>query len=155
MTGLAYHRISQDLSCRELAKKVDCPEGSVRFYEKHLIPQRKGRSSLYIAFSDALGVPIQELLRTDMPQLVDRKSGLIVRPGRTANPGNPIAVYRSRHRLTFKEIAVLLGNTTREAGRLACARAEALEEHIVKIAAHEKLTPKEFTKKYRTVKEEI
>ena len=152
MTGLEFYRIKKDLSRNELAEQVGCVTATVALYEK-LVQEGKGRSSLWLTFSNALGVPVSELMRTDLPELVDRKNGWLNRPSRTANPDNPIAVYRAAKHLTYGEISEIIGCTTREAGRLACAKTTPSKKHIVALARYEKMSPEEFIRKYRRKEE--
>lgn len=148
MTGLAYHRILQDLSCKELAEQVGCTKDSVRLYEKHLAPQKKGRSSLWLAFSDCLKVPVQELLKTDFPDLTDRKNGRTIRWSKTANPCNPITIYYRTHRLSYRELAERLGRTSRECARKACTAQRASQKHIKALTKYEGISEKAFLRKY-------
>ena len=147
MTGLAYYRIQKDLSCKELAEQAGCATGTVCLYEK-LAMEGKGRSSLWMEFSTCLGVPVEELLKTDFPDVIDRKNGRTIRWSKTANPDNPVTIYYRRHRLSYLELAERLGRTTRECARKACAAETPSKKHIKKLAAFEGISEKAFLCEY-------
>lgn len=148
MTGLAYYRIQRDLSRKEFAKQVGSTESNVRAYEEQFAPQGRGRSSLWLAFSDYLGVSVEELLKSDFPDIPDRNNQMFYRPSKTANPHNPVTVYYRTHRLSYQELAERLGRTSRECARKACAAQKASRKHIRALAKHEGITEKAFLSKY-------
>ena len=152
MTGLAYYRIQRDLSRKELAELIGCATETVYLYEK-LAQDGKGRSSLWLDFSDCLEVPVQELLKIGFPDVVDRNNGRTVRWSKTANPNNPITNYYRTHRLSYKELAERLGYTSRECGRKACTAKVPLRKHIRALASYEGISEHEFIKKYSNEKE--
>ena len=147
MVGLAYYRIQNNLTYEDLAKQTGYTPGSIRLYEK-LAAERKGRSSLWLMFSDCLGVSVQELLRTDFPELVDRNNHRIIRWSKTANPNNPITIYYREHRLSYLELARRLGNDSRESGRVVCSRPKASTKHIKALARYEGISEQAFLRKY-------
>ena len=153
MIGLAYYRIQRDLSRREFAKQVGTTEGSVRTYEERLAPQGRGCSSLWLTFSDYFGVSVEELLKSDYPDIPDRNNQMLYRKSRTANPSNPVTVYYRTHRLSYRELAELLGKTSRECGRKACAAQQASRKHIRTLAKYEGISEEEFIRKYSNEKE--
>ena len=147
MTGLEYYRIKKDLSRKALAEQVGCTESSVRLYER-LASQGKGRSSLWVAFSDYLGVSVAELLKSDFPGVPDRNNQMYFRKSKTANSENPITVYYRAHRLSYRELAERMGYTTRECGRKACAAERASPQHIRALAEYEGISVSAFVRKY-------
>ena len=147
MTGLKYYRIQKNLSSEELAKLTGYTVGSIRLYEK-MAAEGRGRSSLWIAFSDVLGVPVQELLRCDLPEIIDRKNRRTIRWSKTANSNNPITIYYRVHRLSYYELAQRLGNTTRECGRVVCSAPKASPKHIKALARYEGVSEQAFLRKY-------
>lgn len=148
MTGLKHHRIAKNLSLKELATLAETSRFTIENYENPDSAQN-GNSEIYLRLANALEVTIDELLRPDYPELDDPKAG---REGKrrsaTANPMNPITVYRDAHGLTFMQIATLIGNTTKESGRKACAAQQPLERHINALAVKEGISADEFRALY-------
>ena len=67
---------------------------------------------------------------------------------KTENPNNCLSQYRKTKNLTFEELAMRLGNSTREAGRIACARSVPLDKDIQKLATFEGISVEDFRKLY-------
>ena len=147
LSGLAYYRIERDMSRKKLAERVGTTTKTVALYEK-LAWEGKGRSSLWMAFSDCLGVPVQELLKTEFQDVVDRNNGRKLRESRTANSSNPITNYYRIHRLSYQELAERLGKTSREFARLVCASENPQAKYIKALAEHEGISEKAFIRKY-------
>lgn len=147
MTGIAYYRIKQNLSRSELSQKAGVAKETVSLYEK-LAARGKGRIWIWLKFSDCLAVSVDELLRDDFPDLIDRTDPHKFRTSRTANPNNPITNYYLANRLTFGELATRLGRTSRECARVVCSAEKASDAHLNTLAAYENMTKEEFIKKY-------
>ena len=148
MTGLRYYRILRDLSREELAEQVGCRAETIYLYERVYGAEGRGRSSTWMDFSACLDVPVQELLKTGFPDIVDRKDRRTIRWSKTANTENPITIYHRTHRLTYLELAQRFGRTTRECGRLACVAPLASKKHIKALASYEGISEKAFLRKY-------
>lgn len=147
MNGIRYHRIQNGASQMTLADRVGVGYWTIRKYES---PDYSGNGStdVYVRIGDALGVTLDELLSDNYPEIPDPFAGHGMRRSSTAVSENPLTVYRNVYSLTFSELAVRLGNSTKESGRQACATSVPLEKHINALAAYEGITPEEFLTKY-------
>lgn len=150
MVGLEYFRIEKNLSCQELAQLAGVPPTCVSSYVNYARQGSgsRGRSHVWLAFSNALTTPVDDLLRSDYPDLIDRTNRLKFREAKTANNSNPITQYKRRHRLSLPELAVRLGKTSRECARLACAADVPSDKHIRALAAYEGISVREFLNTY-------
>lgn len=63
---------------------------------------------------------------------------------------NCVAYYRSVHNLTFAQLSERLGYTSREASRVACAKAVPSEKNIQALADYEGITSADFLIRYHT-----
>lgn len=152
MNGVAYYRIKRGLSLATLSEVAGVGIPTMERYES-TDGNYRGNGNVYLRLSDALGVPIVELIRENYPDIPDPTAKRKQLPSRTANPANPITRYREAHQLSFKELAQRLGNTTRESGRKACHRNVPLNEHIEALASYEGITSAEFYIKYKMIEE--
>ena len=96
----------------------------------------------------ALDVPVDELLREDLPEVEEGTHVRNMRPSGSECPENCLAVYRQAHHLTLRELAAMLG-VSHESVRLACREKQAPAAHIARLAALEHLPEAEFRAKYR------
>lgn len=150
MVGLEYFRIKSGLSCQELAQLAGVSSTRVSSYVNYARKGcgPRGRSHVWLAFSNALSVPVDDLLKTTYPELIDRTNRLKFRDAKTANSANPITQYKLRHCLSLPELAARLGKTSRECARLACAADTPSDKHIQALAAYEGISVYEFLKTY-------
>ena len=147
MNGVAYYRIKRGLSKPELSELANVNLGTIFAYENPENPSR-GNGYTYLRLSDALGVPIDELVREDFPDIPDPTTTGKPQFSRTANPENIITRYRDENNLTFAELSKRFGITSREGARKACKAEVANENHISALATYEGITPEEFIRKY-------
>jgi transcriptional regulator with XRE-family HTH domain len=115
-------------------------------YENPDVPA-PGSGDTYLRISNALRVPIDELLRTDFPELPDPTHGKKA-DFKGDNETNIVARYRKAQSLTFSELGVRIGNVSRQAAKMACKRNAALSHHIKLLSIYEGVTPKDLIKKY-------
>jgi len=150
MVGLEYFRIKRGLSCQELAQLAGVSSTRVFSYVNYARKGggSRGRSHVWLAFSNALTTPVDDLLRSDYPGLIDRTNRLKFREAKTANNSNPITQYKLRHCLSLPELAARLGKTSRECARLACAADIPADKHIRALAAYEGISVREFLNTY-------
>lgn len=141
MYGLKYHRMKQWLSQKELAKLSGCSLQTITRLEQDM------PSSTWCRIIDdcakALGVSMDEIVR-EYPDDILSDGDHPSTESRTENPHNCLSQYRRAKNLTFEELAIRLGNSTREAGRIACARSVPLDKDIQKLAAYERISVEDF-----------
>ena len=141
MYGVEYYRKMQNMTVAQLAEQTGV--GASLITKMARCPYEvTARTALRVA--DALNITLDQLVeeRFDRDSVsLPKKAGA---KSNTANPENILEKYRQEKGISFHELALRIGNTTREAGRKACARDKALGKHIRVVAANEGLTVEEF-----------
>ena len=145
MNGIEFFRRSRGMSTRELAEKSDLSLP----YLRGLIRGKEHDTALniYVRLSDALGVRVDDLLMNFDESELDVGTYNSYEY-RTENPDNCIASYRSEKGLSYRELALRMGLTSREAGRIACKHTVPREKHLRALAAYEGISPEEFCRRY-------
>ena len=145
MYGLQYHRMKKWLSKKELAKLAGCSAQTITRLEKDM------PLSTWCGIIDdcakALGVSMDEIVR-EYPNRILSAGDHPSTESRTENPHNCLSQYRKTKNLTFEELAIRLGNSTREAGRIACVRSVPLDKDIQKLATFEGISVEDFRRLY-------
>lgn len=144
MNAVKYYRCRAGLSRAALCGLSGLSKTTLAKLE---IPCSHGHelAEYYLQLSYALGVPVDELLRSEVPDVLPEPLHHL---SRTEDPFNPICRYRHEKNLTFERLGVLLGNKTKETARLACCGGVGIEKHIETLARHEHMTPEEFRNVY-------
>ncbi len=148
MVGLAYYRIHEGLSKQKLAEMTELSTFTINKYE-HYASIENGMCCVWMKFSDCLNVSVEELLRTDLPDLEDftdlRKVG---KTSDTVNPNNPIAIYRDQERISFQKLAEQLNVPHKECARQICVRKMPKRKYLETFAQYEHITVNEFIRRY-------
>jgi DNA-binding XRE family transcriptional regulator len=148
MTGFQFYRMVKGLQTKELAQLtgISCP--TLKHYEDQLY---QGDASRLLKLSDTLNVPIDELLRTDLPDAIEGRIS-IARRERGGNQNNCITVYRDMKRLSLTDLAKRLAiraKNGREGARKACLPLNPSEKKVAILAAYEGMTVEQFKETYR------
>ena len=107
MNGVQYYRIKSGLTVNDLYRATGVYPPTIRAMERvgsvnNMYPRN------YLTLRDYFGVPVDELLREDFPEL-EEPSGNHNRGSATENPNNCLAVYRKRHKLSLRGLGDLIG----------------------------------------------
>ena len=149
MTGLEHYRIKRCFSRKELAKRANISITTIYSYENCA---HCGNGETYLCLSNVLGVPIDELLRENFPEMKNVTVPRAFRTSVTANQNNLVNAYREANCLSFKALADRLGKTSRECGRQACVAELPLDKHVQALATYEGITPEKFITIYSAKK---
>jgi transcriptional regulator with XRE-family HTH domain len=147
MNGVKYHRLMERLSRAKLAEIAHISIPTLIKMERVSHPGNIYAEN-YRKVSDALQVTPDDLIRNDYP---DEDKGTPRRAdyaSRTANPSNYISIYRREHYLTFDNLALRLGLTTRERARQICSAESPSEKHVRTLAHYEMISVDQFKEKY-------
>ncbi len=156
MVGLAYYRIYEGLSKQKLAEMTELSIATINKYEHYALIEN-GMCCVWMKFSDCLHISVEELLRTDLPDLEDptdlRKVG---KTSGTVNLNNPIAIYRDQERISFQKLAERLHVPHKECARQICVREMPKRKYLETLARYEHITMNEFIRRYhKTTTKEI
>lgn len=145
MYGVEFYRRKNGLLLKELAAAVGTTVDVIRKIESQGVSTTS--TLTYQRVSDVLGVPIDELISIfpdDAFEGCTRYKG----KSRVSNPSNPIEVYRSVHRLSFKGISNRLGHNSSQYGQYVCKRPWPIDSNIKTLADYEGVSVQAFLKKY-------
>lgn len=145
MTGLEYHRRIQGVSISALSVSSGISKITIMKMERD--PENVTRDTA-IKIADALGVSVDQLLEIHAEEETVHFSLRTSVQSATSNPDNCLERYRREKHITFQTLAKRCGNTTKEAGRIACRRDSPLLKHIQAVADFEGISVEEFNKKY-------
>lgn len=145
INAFEYHRRKQHISIAELSKRTGLCWSTVSKKSLEAIENM----NLYdlIRVASALGITLEDAIRPyDRRDLTpsDRPKRVCV----SVNLQNPIYIYKEKNNLTYQSLAHLLGMTTREGARQACARKKAADHLVLRLAAHEHIKLEDFFEKY-------
>ena len=150
MNGIKHFRIEKGWNQHVLAKKSGLSVATINTLEQ--MTDFKGVYTYnLLKVSDALGVPIDLLVRIDFPDAKDGAAVSIPRPSRTENRQNCITRYRRHKKITLDMLAIRMQVTSRERARQACAAEKPLEKHIHALASYEGISAEEFVEKFSNV----
>lgn len=147
MIGVKYYRMRRGLSREKLSKITGISIPTLGTMEKANEPGSICALS-YRKVADCLNVPIDELIRNDLPDSGDGINKRAPYPSRTENLNNYISIYRKANMLTFEKLALRLGITTRERARQVCSVEIAMSKHVEALARYENISTIEFIQKY-------
>jgi transcriptional regulator with XRE-family HTH domain len=145
MNGMLFYRRKQRRTRKEVAELANLCETTVKKMEEateHTMP-----CSFYIAMSDALDVPVEELI-AQYPDSLLLPGDHFVRESASCHPMNALANYKKEHNLNFEQLAELLGLAARECARVVCMPADANPEYMATLAALHGISCKEFQRRY-------
>ncbi len=142
MNGVKFFRISK-MSRESLSQITSISIPTLKTMEETINPDRIC-SHNYRKVSSALGVSVDELIRTDYPDFRKRAPY----PSKTEHPSNCIAIYRMKNLLTFQQLAEHMKVTSRERARQVCAEESPLHKHIATLSKRENVTVNEFINQY-------
>ena len=145
MSGLEYYRRIQGMSLHMLAAASGVAAITISKME-HDVDSVTAKTAQKL--SVALGVSVDQLLESHMEEETEYFTKQASFRSGSGNPNNCLERYRLEKHLPYKTLAERCGNTTTEAGRIACHRETPLSEHIQAVAAYEGMTAAEFMKKY-------
>ena len=142
MNASKHYRIKKGLTQKQLSALSGINIATLNALE-HPNPKtmRTVGYSTYIKLSDALEIPIDELLRDDLPDIRP------MRPSNSECPNNCLTIYRRRHHLTLREMASLL-DISYETLRLVCRAPEVPGKYIERLAALSGISFNEFFQCY-------
>ena len=108
MNGVKYYRIKKGLKQKELCRKADITLFTlVRMEHADRNSVGKLLAEHYRRARIALDVPVDELLREDLPEVEEGTHVRNMRPSGSECPENCLAVYRQAHHLTLRELAAM------------------------------------------------
>ena len=145
MYGIEYHRMKQRLTKKEFAERAGCSLQTLARLEQEMPPSASCR--IIDNCAKALGVSMEEIVR-EYPDDILAAGDHPSTESKTENPNNCLSQYRRAKNLTFEELAMRLGNSTREAGRIACARSVPLDKDMQKLASFEGMSMEAFQELY-------
>ena len=150
MNGIKYYRLKRGMTQRELCQQTGVSLWTLGRMEH--MGRESGVDGLlpehYLRLRAVLGVPVDELLREDLPEVEDDVHVRNMRPSGSDCADNCLAVYRQVHRLTLRELAGIL-RVSHESVRLASRGSQAPEAYIARLAACEGISADAFCEKYR------
>ena len=109
------------------------------------------RISGLVRISDALGVPVDDLL--EMKDEGELDGGHYLPPSRSDNPHNSVAVYRLAKGITYETLGVRLGGLTRQGAQKICKYDHPSAKHISRLASYEHMSPEAFRSLYSSPEE--
>lgn len=145
INAFEYYRRKQQMSIGELNRRTGLH--ATTFTNKSVEEIDGMDLSDVIMLASALGITLEDAIRPyDRRELTpsDRPRRVCV----SVNRENPIYIYKEKNNLTYETLAALLGMTTREGARQACARKKASDRLVLRLAAYEHISLEEFFKKY-------
>ena len=145
MYGFEYHRDKRHLTQVELAKQAGLALVTIVKLERE-IPESTPSGTIF-ALASALQISMAETIRIYPNNALALGDHPVVF-STSGHAGNYLNRYREEKNLTFKELAELIGNSSREAGRIACARPAPLTKHVKALATHEGISVDEFEAQY-------
>lgn len=145
INAFEFYRRKLQISIGELNRRTGLKGSAIT--KKSIEEIEKMDLSDVIKLASALGITLEDAIRPyDRRELTPSD-----RPRRdcvSINRENPIYIYKERNNLTYETLAALLGMTTREGARQACARKKASDRLVLRLAAYEHISLEEFFKKY-------
>ncbi|MCR5137171.1 MAG: helix-turn-helix domain-containing protein [Oscillospiraceae bacterium] len=145
INGIKFFRQKNRINNAQLAERAGVSVATIIKLEKKI--DKKTKLSTCKAIADALGVSIEMLLDNyDESDLLDGDNRRTSK--RKEFGSSEIAVYCSKHNLTFQQLADRLGMKSRERARQLCQENEAKIKHIKRLAAYEGLSIEEFCELY-------
>ena len=149
MNGIRYHRLKRGLSVTALARKTSVNLATIRLMERSGWESGVGtiRGTSYLRVRDFFGVPVDELLREDLPEVEEPRKHRRPLGSAKGHPENCFVVYRLRHDLDLRRMAALL-DVSHETVRTICARPQPPEKYIRILADKEGCTVEEFIQIY-------
>ena len=146
MIGVEFYRRKARMTRQELADKAGIPLSCVCSLENNL--RRTSRFDLYLAVSDALGVPVDALLGDyDEALLLPGDHRVAKIKDHNKPVANCIAEYRRIENLSLDQLGGLLGVTRQMAHKL-CKRTQPQDKAVSLLAAHEGISPEDFMVRY-------
>ena len=148
MNGVKYYRIKSGLTVNDLYRASGIYPPTIRAMERV-----SGDNTMYprnyLALREFFGVPVDELLREDFPELEEPEHNHN-RGSATENPDNCLAVYRKRHNLSLRGLGEILG-ASHECVCQQCSRPTPRAKYVRILADREKMTAEEFYEVYKEV----
>jgi transcriptional regulator with XRE-family HTH domain len=146
MIGVEFYRRKARMTRQELADKAGIPLSCVGSLENNL--RRTSRFDLYLAVSDALGVPVDALLGDYDEALLLPGDHRVAKSNNHDKPAaNCIAEYRRVENLSLDQLGRLLGVTRQMAHKL-CKRTQPQDKAVNLLAAHEGISTEVFQIRY-------
>ncbi len=149
MNGVRYYRILNNYSVGELSRLTGVSFATIKSMEQVGRDSAYGNisSGSYMKLRHFFGVPLDELLREDLPDLEEppRRGGILGSEKESQN--NVIAVYRKQNRLSLRRIAGILGCSYQHISDV-CVGLTAPEKYIRILAERDGISAEEFLKIY-------
>ncbi len=147
MTGLCYWRMKRHFSKKELAEKAGVSFTFISKLEKRYSPDTA--FVLYIRLADALTVTVDQLLKEyNEAELSLGDHGTYRKAEGKHKAANCIAEYRKEENLTYQELSMILGISSREGARQICNSPCPSRKHLKTLANRESLSVAEFMFRY-------
>lgn len=145
INGISFWRKKRRLTVSELSDLAGVSRSTILSLEHGI--KASTALTVYKGISEALGVTIAMLLDSyDECELTEGEN----RRKRTRREfgSSEIAVYCTKHNLTYRQLANRLGLTSSERARQLCMADTVPAKHIKKLAEYENLTIEEFCELY-------
>ena len=149
MNGVRYYRIQNGLTVNDLYRATDIRPQMIRTMENIGIGPNGMHPRHYIKLREYFHVPVDELLQEDFPELEEPEHNHN-RGSATENPGNCLAVYRKRHKLSLRGLGDLIG-ASHECACQQCSHPTPRAKYVHILADREKMTVEEFNEVYKEV----
>lgn len=147
MTGLSYWRKKRHYSKKVLSEKAGVSIVFIAKLEQGFSPETS--FILYIRLANALNVTVDQLLEEyDDAELGMGDHGTYRKTEEKHCSANCIAEYRREENLTYQELSLILGISSREGARRICNAPCSSKKHLKTLAAREKLSVAEFMVRY-------
>ena len=146
MIGIQYFRLKQRLTKRELSKRSGVCCDTIAKYESGEVEPYNTQVKKLLALSDALHVPIDDLVREYDDSLIEAGDHYTFH-SEYLHYNNPIATYRRTENLTTQQMADRLGCSRQNISR-ACKEGGARVKLINKICAHHNIDTATFYARY-------
>ena len=146
MNGVQYYRIINGLTVNALSRATGINLQTIRNMEQS---GSVANSQSYLTLRNYYGVPVDELLREDFPELEEPERNHN-RGSTIENPDNCLAVYRRQHRLSLRGLGEIL-HRSHECMRVQCSHPAPRAKYVRILADRESLTVEEFYEIYKEV----
>ena len=145
INGISFWRKKRRLTVSELSDLTGVSRSTILALEHEI--KLSTALTVYKAIANALGVTIAMLLASyDESELADGDRHR--KRVRKEFGASEIAVYCTKHNLTYRQLANRLGLTSSERARQLCMADTVPVKHISKLASFEGLTIEEFCELY-------
>ena len=146
MNGILYFRLKQHRTRQSIIERSGISDPTLRDMEQETEHNRP--CHFYMRLAEVFGVTVEALISEYQEDLL-QPGDHYVRDENSCHPNNALGNFKKEQHLNFEQMAALLGLANRECARVVCRTPKANAEHVAKLAALHRISPKEFERRYR------